>query len=171
MTDNILDSYSSEDFGWSFVDDTEYKVQTEKLEQDLKVTKESSEDIKTLQTQINKIVEHQSSIDSILESNTKRIEKKLDQVLTFTSEKLHAMITEQGSSLAELSDLICSSNNDEISERYENAMKDRMRRVEQLILPFLKGLTKDPEKEYIRWPNRQTFLESKAKELIAITRS
>lgn len=169
--DNILDSFDAgTDFGWSFASDAEVNAKTSELQNKLQETKESSDDIKTLQLEINKIVEHQQSIDSILESNTKRIEKKLDQILTFTTEKLHAMITEQGSSMAELSSLICSSGNDALEEKYDVALKEKMRKIEQLILPFLKGLTKDPDKEYIRWANRLPFLEAKAKELIAITR-
>jgi hypothetical protein len=67
--------------------------------------------------------------------------------------------------------LICQSNNDGLEEKYNAAIKDKMRKVESIVLPFLKGLTKNPEKEYIKWPNRQEFLENKAKELIAVTRS
>lgn len=171
MADNILDTFASEDFGWSFASDEEFTSKTSQLEKDLQTTKEASEDIKKLQTQINRVVEHQKILDDALESNAKRVEKKIDQLLNLTMEKIQSVITEHGSSMAELSELICQSNNDGLEEKYNAAMKDKMRRIEQLILPFLKGLTKDKDKEYIRWPNRQDFLENKAKELIAITRS
>ncbi len=169
---NILEEFSGlEDFGWSFASDEEVNSKTQNLEKELKTTKESSEDIKSLQAQINRIVEHQDGVDSKLESNTSRIEKKIDQLLNLTMEKIQSVITEHGSSMAELSELICQSNNDGLEEKYNVANKEKMKKVEQLILPFLKGLTRDGEKEYIRWPGRVQFLENKAKELINITRS
>lgn len=172
MADNILDTFNdSSDFGWSFASDEEFASKTSQLEKDLQVTKEASEDIKNLQVQINRVVEHQEFLDDTLEANAKRVEKKIDQLLNLTMEKIQSVITEHGSSMAELSELICQSNNDGLEEKYNAAIKDKMRKVESIVLPFLKGLTRDKDKEYIRWPNRQEFLENKAKELIAVTRS
>ena len=168
---NIFDTILPDDFGFSFVDETEYESQTKSLSEELKTTKESADDVKSLQAQINRIVEKQESVDTILENNTSRIEKKIDQLLNLTMEKIQSVITEHGSSMAELSDLICNSNNDELAEKYERNLKEKMKSIEQLFLPFLKGMTRDPDKEYIKWPNRKEVIEQKAKALIAITRS
>ncbi len=76
MSGSVFDDFIQEDFGFSAIDEVEYKAKTENLEQQLHVAKSSSDDIKHLQEQINKVVLHQSSMDDVMESNTIRIEKK-----------------------------------------------------------------------------------------------
>jgi len=170
MSGSVFDDFIQEDFGFSAIDEVEYKAKTESLEEQLKSTKESSTDIKNLQQQINKVVLHQSSVDDVMESNTKRIEKKIDQLLNVTSTQIQEILSDQGRSMEELSELICKSADDELAEKYDNAMKSRMGEIEKLIIPFLKSLAKDEGKEYIYWPNRKPLLEKKAKDLISITR-
>lgn len=171
MSDSIFDQFSAEDFGFSAIDEVEYKAKTESLEEQLKSTKETSSDIKNLQEQINKVVLHQSSMDDLMEANTNRIEKKIDQLLNVTSSQIQEILNDQGRSMEELSELICKSADDDLAEKYENEMKAKMKEVERLIIPLLKSLASSPEKAYVFWPNRQVALEKKAKELIAITRN
>lgn len=170
MSDNIFDEFSSEDFGFSAIDEVEYKAKTESLEEQLKSTQETSGDIKNLQEQINKVVLHQSSMDDLMESNTKRIEKKIDQLLTVTSTQIQEILNDQGRSMEELSELICKSADDELADKYATELKNRMKDVERLMIPFMKSLASSSEKEYIYWPNRKAMLEKKAKDLIDITR-
>jgi predicted lipoprotein len=170
MTDSVFDDFIQEDFGFSAIDEVEYKAKTETLEQQLQTAKSSSDDIKNLQEQINKVVLHQSSMDDVMENNTKRIEKKIDQLLTVTSTQIQEILNDQGRSMEELSELICKSADDELQEKYDAALKAKMGEIEKLIIPFLKSLAKDETKEYIYWPNRKPLLEKKAKALIEITR-
>lgn len=48
--------------------------------------------------------------------------------------------------------------------------KERLQKVEDLILPFLNNLTKQPEKVMIKWPNRKEVVEMQIQKLLEITR-
>jgi hypothetical protein len=48
--------------------------------------------------------------------------------------------------------------------------KDRLKQVENLVLPFLTNLTKDPQKVMIKWPNRAEVVERQIQKLLKITR-
>lgn len=49
--------------------------------------------------------------------------------------------------------------------------KTKLLQVEALILPLLNNLLKNPEKEYIHWPNRQAVIKKQIERITAITRS
>jgi hypothetical protein len=49
--------------------------------------------------------------------------------------------------------------------------KTRLQQVEALILPLLRNLQKNPEKEYIHWPNRAPVIQKQIDRILAITRS
>jgi hypothetical protein len=63
----------------------------------------------------------------------------------------------------------------EIEERKKDInlkYKSRMLAVEKLIVPLIQNLQKDGEtKEYIKWPNRTSILESQKTKILQITRS
>lgn len=48
--------------------------------------------------------------------------------------------------------------------------KDRMERIEQLIMPLLANLHSSAKNPTIYWPNRKEELEKKMKEFISLTR-
>lgn len=50
-------------------------------------------------------------------------------------------------------------------------VKEKMQQLEKLILPFLENLLKNPEKEYIHWPNRTEVIKSQIDKITKITRS
>ena len=52
----------------------------------------------------------------------------------------------------------------------ETIYKDQMKKVERLILPLLHNLMKNPENEYIKWPNRTNIVQSQINKIVAITR-
>ena len=52
----------------------------------------------------------------------------------------------------------------------ETIYKDQMRKVERLILPLLHNLMKNPENEYIKWPNRTKIVQQQINRIVAITR-
>ena len=52
----------------------------------------------------------------------------------------------------------------------EDIYKDQMKKVEKLILPLLHNLMKNPENEYIKWPNRTNIVQSQINKIVAITR-
>ena len=48
--------------------------------------------------------------------------------------------------------------------------KQKLASVEKLILPLLVNLMKNPDKEYIHWPNRVPLIEKQIEKILAITR-
>jgi len=52
----------------------------------------------------------------------------------------------------------------------EKETADKLKKLEGLILPLLINLTKNPEKDYIKWPNRVPVIESQMQKILAITR-
>ena len=57
--------------------------------------------------------------------------------------------------------------NQEIEEQY----KDRIKEIEEFVLPFLVNLSKNPEKEYLRWPNRADSVKKIMDNFLILTRS
>ena len=52
----------------------------------------------------------------------------------------------------------------------EDVYKDQMKKVEKLILPLLHNLMKNPENEYIKWPNRTDIVQKQINKIVALTR-
>lgn len=47
----------------------------------------------------------------------------------------------------------------------------KLQQVEQLILPLLYNLKKNPDKEYIHWPNRTEVIDKQINKILTVTRS
>ena len=95
-----------------------------------------------------------------------RIEQKLDKIMTMELTELSAAVTEQGSNLGTVIN--------EIQERVDSEkeqQKARMKHVEDLIVPLLNNLMKNPEKEYIKWPNRVEKIQSQIQKILEVTRA
>lgn len=52
----------------------------------------------------------------------------------------------------------------------EMEVSEKLKQVEDLILPLLYNLMKNPEKEYIHWPNRIPIIDAQIDKITAITR-
>lgn len=52
----------------------------------------------------------------------------------------------------------------------EMEVSEKLKQVEDLILPLLYNLMKNPEKEYIHWPNRIPIIDAQIEKITAITR-
>ena len=52
----------------------------------------------------------------------------------------------------------------------EMEVTEKLKQVEDLILPLLYNLMKNPEKEYIHWPNRIPIIDAQIEKITAITR-
>ena len=52
----------------------------------------------------------------------------------------------------------------------EMEVADKLKQVEDLILPLLYNLMQNPEKEYIHWPNRTPIIDNQIDKITAITR-
>lgn len=49
--------------------------------------------------------------------------------------------------------------------------KAKLLEVEKLIMPLLVNLLKNPDKDYIHWPNRTPLIEKQIEKILAVTRS
>lgn len=53
----------------------------------------------------------------------------------------------------------------------EEQLKLKLLEVEKLIMPLLVNLMKNPEKDYIHWPNRTPLIQKQIDRVLAVTRS
>lgn len=59
---------------------------------------------------------------------------------------------------------------DEHRALVESDVATKLRDVEDLVLPLLYNLQKNPEKEYIHWPNRTAIIDKQIEKIKAVTR-
>ena len=59
---------------------------------------------------------------------------------------------------------------DKLTKLIEDKYKAKLKEVESLIMPLLANLKKNPEKEYIHWPNRAPIIDKQIEKITAITR-
>ena len=59
---------------------------------------------------------------------------------------------------------------DEHKALVEQDVATKLRDVEDLVLPLLYNLQKNPEKEYIHWPNRTAIIDKQIEKIKAVTR-
>lgn len=58
----------------------------------------------------------------------------------------------------------------EVKSTANDATKQKLSDLEKLILPLLVNLMKNPDKDYIHWPNRVPLIEKQIERILAITR-
>ena len=69
--------------------------------------------------------------------------------------------------------ILSADNSGLINEHRQLVEQDvalKLREVEDLILPLLINLKKDPEKEMIHWPNRTAIIDKQIEKIKAVTR-
>lgn len=59
----------------------------------------------------------------------------------------------------------------EVKTSVDSQTKQKLLTLEKLIMPLLVNLMKNPEKEYIHWPNRVPAIEKQIEKILAITRA
>jgi len=107
-----------------------------------------------------------SAIDGRLET----LENKIGNVLSILSlndsnDDIKRAIEEQGSYIN------TAVNEFEIKKtQLEREYERKIEEVENLILPLLVNLTKNPEREYIRWPNRAASVQAQINKILKVTR-
>ena len=79
-----------------------------------------------------------------------RVEDKLDQVLALYNDGKLGLDTER--------------------DKMEADVKVNLKTLEQLIMPLLVNLMKNPEKEYIYWPNRTAKIQEQIDKVLTLTR-
>jgi len=79
-----------------------------------------------------------------------RVEEKLDSMLSLYNQGKLGLDAERQNMTAEV--------------------KKDLKELEQLIMPLLVNLMKNPEKEYIYWPNRTAKIQEQIDKVLALTR-
>jgi hypothetical protein len=59
----------------------------------------------------------------------------------------------------------------EVKTSADTEVKQKLQTLEKLIMPLLVNLMKNPEKDYIHWPNRVPLIEKQIERILAITRA
>jgi len=155
------------DFGFTAVDEEELKGLTPLQPQPPPQPVVSSDAIIAI---TSKLAELDTKITSALKpfSSTQlsRVEEKIDRVLNMELGELNASLKEQGQNLSDVLD--------EVEERTSSMREEcklKLQEVERMIVPLLTNLMKNPQKEYIHWPNRSEKLQSQIDKITAATRS
>ena len=120
---------TSEDFGFSAIDETEVKQTVNE---------------NTLETTVIREVVSTSN-----EAVT-RIEAKMDQILSLYNDGKLGLDAER--------------------KQMQDDVKSRLTELEKLIMPLLVNLMKNPDKEYIYWPNRKEKIQEQIDRVLSLTR-
>ena len=166
------------DFGFSAVSTEEFsKTQTVTETQPSAVSSEEFGELKKKLDSISSLIqtlgdrEDTSLFDEtgeIVAANGEkisRVEDKIDKILAMESSQITSALEEQGSSIRAVIDEV-EERKGELNEKFSGKLKE----LESLVIPMLKGLMKNAEKEYIYWPNRTPILEKQIKKVYSITR-
>jgi len=95
-----------------------------------------------------------------------RLETKIDRVLEIETTQVASALQEQGTSIRAVIDEV-EERKGELDEKFTGKLKE----LESLVIPMLKGLMKNAEKEYIYWPDRTPILEKQIAKVYSITRA
>lgn len=135
-----LDLRTQEDFGFSAVDESE-------------VTQVTNEE--TLETSIIR--------ETVSTSNESiaRLEQKIDSVLAIYEQTTFGLDSQK----QQMEDSFATKESELIA-----STQSKLTELEKMIVPLLVNLMKNPEKEYIYWPDRKPKLEEQVNRVIALTR-
>jgi hypothetical protein len=152
------------DFGFTAVDEEELHTTTAPVQPPLPSV--SPDAVAAITAKLLDLEGKIAAIKPASSTHLARVEEKIDKVLNLELHEMNEALQSQGQSL--------STVLDEVEER-TNAMRDeckvKMNEVERLILPLLTNLMKNPQKEYIHWPNRSEKLQAQIDKITALTRS
>ena len=160
------------DFGFSAVSTDEFK----KTQTDTEPTPSSgvsSDEFNELKKKIDSISsliqtlgdKEDTSLFDETGEQISRLEGKVDKILAMESSQAVTALTEQGSSIRAVIDEV-EERKGELNEKFIGKLKE----LESLVIPMLKGLMKNAEKEYIYWPGRTPILEKQIAKVYSITR-
>ena len=166
------------DFGFSAVSTEEFsKTQTVTEAQPSTASSEEFDELKKKLDSISSLIqtlgdrEDTSLFDEtgeIVAANGEkisRVEDKVDKILAMESSQVASALEEQGSSIRAVIDEV-EERKGELNEKFSGKLKE----LESLVIPMLKGLMKNAEKEYIYWPDRTPILEKQIEKVYSITR-
>ena len=159
------------DFGFSAVSTEEFtKSQTVTEVQPSAVSSDEFDELKKKMDSISSLIqtlgdkEDTSLFDETGEKIT-RLEEKVDKILQMESSQVANALGEQSNSIRAVIDEV-EERKGELNDKFATKLKD----LEGLVVPMLKGLMANADKEYIFWPNRTPILEKQIEKVYSITR-
>ena len=159
------------DFVFSAVCSEEFqKTQTTTEVQPSAVSSEEFDELKKKMDSISSLIQalgdkEDTSLFDETGEKISRLEDKVDKILEIESTQIANALGEQSSSIRAVIDEV-EERKGELNEKFLNRLKE----LETLVIPMLKGLMKNPDKEYIYWPNRTPILEKQIEKVYSITR-
>jgi hypothetical protein len=110
------------------------------------------------ESEVNRTVDPNTLEETIIVRETitqsseslQRVEDKLDQMLSLYNDGKLGLEADR--------------------ETMEAEVKVNLKTLEQLIMPLLVNLMKNPEKEYIYWPNRTAKIQEQIDKVLTLTR-
>tara|TARA_Y100001938_G_scaffold144234_1_gene218440 strand:+ start:946 stop:1446 length:501 start_codon:yes stop_codon:yes gene_type:complete len=162
---NIPDEYLDSDFDFGFT-----AVDAEDLGVSSPESTESSSDaidsavLEKIEERLNLILASMPG-DEFYNSGVERIESKVDDILTLQNDELSKTIESQGQNIRAVIDEV-----EERKTQLDEAYRNKMIEMEKLILPLLYNLMKNPDKEYILWPDRVNSIQKQINKITLITR-
>ena len=166
------------DFGFSAVSTEEFsKTQTVTETQPSAVSSEEFGELKKKLDSISSLIqtlgdrEDTSLFDEtgeIVAANGEkiaRVEDKIDKIIAMESSQVASALEEQGSSIRAVIDEV-EERKGELNDKFSGKLKE----LESLVIPMLKGLMKNADKEYIYWQDRTPILEKQIEKVYSITR-
>tara|TARA_Y100000034_G_scaffold127103_1_gene179385 strand:+ start:120 stop:671 length:552 start_codon:yes stop_codon:yes gene_type:complete len=172
---NIPDEYLSgeEDFGFTTVDSDEFE-QAEIAEREITadVTEELTSELNTkltnLEGKLNAVLLRlNDSTDEDLTPSVDmiRIEEKIDKILSMENTEMVSALNEQGENIRAIIDEV-----EERKSQLDGQYRDKLSEVEKTVLPLLINLTKNPEREYLKWPDRASKVQGYIQKVLTLTR-
>jgi len=153
------------DFGFTAVDEEELSLTTAPAQPPPQPVV-SSDAVASLSAKLAELDTKIAALKPASSTQLARMEEKIDRVLNMELGELNASLQAQGQNL--------NAVLDEVEERttaMREECKTKMGEVERMILPLLTNLMKNPQKEYIHWPNRAEKLQVQIDKITALTRS
>lgn len=99
-------------------------------------------------------------------TDIERLERKLDEMLELQTQELYTALSGQSADIRAVIDEV-----EERKSQLTAAYKAKMTTIEQMVMPLLYNLKKNPEKEYIYWPNRENKIQDQITKILALTRA
>jgi hypothetical protein len=111
-----------------------------------------------------------TAVDDIPETGTQTTETVVNTVSNVTNEFKEEVMSKLAQIEARILDMDNSGMVNEHRALVESDVANKLVAVEELILPLLYNLKKNPEKEYIHWPNRVAIIDKQIEKIQAVTR-
>ena len=113
-----------------------------------------------------------TSVDEVIHTptpivNTQDISEPIIQKL----QTLEDLVADMAKTVLRLENASTPLDTDEYKALIEKDVKAKLVALEKMILPLLVNLSKNPEKDTIKWPGRAPIIEKQIEKILAITRS